>query len=100
MRPERAQIIETELKRFASDLNLSDDQKAQLKTGLENAQTRLEEIRAANPDLTRADVVAKIVEARDSLRARVVNFFTPEQLTKWDAEVAKAKTFLGTQVKP
>ena len=57
-------------------------------------------IRAANPDLTRADVVAKIVEARDSLRARVVNFFTPEQLAKWDAEVAKAKTFLGAQVKP
>jgi periplasmic protein CpxP/Spy len=100
MRPERAQIIETELRRFASDLNLSDDQKAQLKTGLENAHTRLEEIRAANPDLTRADVVAKIVEARDSLRARVVNFFTPEQLAKWDAELAKAKTFLGAQVKP
>ena len=100
MKPERAQIIETELRRFASDLNLSDDQKAQLKTGLENAHTRLEEIRAANPDLTRADVVAKIAEARDSLRARVVNFFTPEQLAKWDAEVAKAKTFLGAQVKP
>jgi hypothetical protein len=26
---------------------------------------------------------------------RVVKFLTPEQLTKWDAEVAKAKTFLG-----
>ena len=100
MRPERAQIIETELRRFASDLNLSDDQKAQLKTGLENAHTRLEEIRAANPDLTKADVVAKIVEARDSLRERVVNFFTPEQLAKWDAEVAKAKTFLGAHLKP
>jgi len=99
MRPERAQIIETELRRFASDLNLSEDQKAKLKTGLENAHTRLEEIRAANPDLTRADVVAKIVEARNSLRERVVNFFTPEQLAKWDAEVAKAKTFLGAQVR-
>jgi hypothetical protein len=29
----------------------------------------------------------------------VVKFFTPEQLVKWDAEVAKAKTFLGQTVK-
>src|SRR5262245_21820988 len=100
MRPERAQIIETVLRRFASDLNLSDDQKTQLKAGLENAQTRLEEIRAKNPDVTKADVIAKIVECRDSLRERVVKFLTPEQLKKFDAGVATAKTFLGTQVKP
>jgi Spy/CpxP family protein refolding chaperone len=98
MKPETAQIVETELRRFAADLNLTDAQKAQLKTGLENAQKRLEEIRAQNPDVTRADVIAKIIEARASLRERVVNFLTPEQLTKWDAEVAKAKTFLGTRV--
>jgi periplasmic protein CpxP/Spy len=100
MKPEAVQIVETELRRFASDLNLSDAQKAQLKTGMENAQKRLEEIRAKTPDVTRADVIAKIVAERDSLRERVVKFFTPEQLAKWDAEVAKAKTFLGTTVKP
>jgi hypothetical protein len=27
-----------------------------------------------------------------------VKFLTPEQLTKWDAEVTKAKTFLGNQI--
>ena len=32
------------------------------------------------------------------VRERVVQFFTPEQLAKWDAEVAKAKTFLGLAV--
>jgi protein CpxP len=98
MKPEEAKIIETELRRFATDLNLSDAQKAQLKTGLERAQERLEEIRANNPDVTRADVIAKLVEVRGSLRERVVNFFTPEQLQKWDAEVAKARTFLGHTV--
>src|SRR5215510_14575315 len=99
MRPEAVQVVETELRRFAADLKLSDAQKAQLKTGLESAHKRLEEIRASNPDVTRADVVAKIVEARDSLREHVVNFLTPEQLAKWDAGVTKAKTFLGINLK-
>jgi DNA-binding MurR/RpiR family transcriptional regulator len=99
MRPEVAKALESELRRFATDLNLSDAQKTQLKTTLENAQTRLEEIRAQNPDLTRADVIAKIVAQRDSVRQRVVDFFTPEQLAKWDAEIAKAKTFLGFAVR-
>lgn len=95
MKPEQAQIVETELKRFAGDLNLSDAQKTQLKSVLENARERLDEVREKHPDVTRADVIAKLVEVRSSLRERVVKFLTPEQLTKWDAEVAKAKAFLG-----
>jgi len=98
MKAETAKILETELRRFAADLNLSDDQKTQLKAGLENAHDHLDEIRAQNPDITRADVRAKIVAERDSLRQRVENFFTPDQLTKWDAEVTKAKDFLGMNV--
>jgi Spy/CpxP family protein refolding chaperone len=99
MKPEAAQIVETELRRIVGELNLSDAQKAQLKTGLENAQERLEEIRAKNPDVTKADVIAKIIEQRASLRERVVKFLTPEQLAKWDTEVAKARTFLGATIK-
>jgi len=95
MKPEVARIVEPELRRFATDLNLSDAQKAQLQTVLETARERLDEIKAKNPDVTRADVIAKLIEVRSSLRERVVKFFTPDQLAKWDAEVAKAKTFLG-----
>jgi len=95
MKPEVARIVEPELRRFAADLNLSDAQKAQLQTALENARERMDEIRSKNPDVTRADVIAKLQEVRGSLRERVVKFFTPDQLAKWDAEVAKAKTFLG-----
>ena len=95
MNAETRQIVETELKRFAVDLNLSDEQKAQLKTGLETAREKLDEAREKNPNLTRADVLAKLMAERSTLRERVVKFFTPEQLAKWDAEVAKAKTFLG-----
>ena len=86
------------MKRFAVDLNLSDEQKAQLKTALETAREKLDEAREKNPNLTRADVLAKLVSERSALRERVVNFFTPEQLAKWDAEVAKAKTVLGLAV--
>jgi len=91
--------VEDELKRFASDLQLSDTQKTQLKTALESAHEKLEEVRKNNPDITKADVIAKFAGARDAIRARVTGFLTPEQLKKWDAEVAKAKTFLGYNVK-
>jgi len=95
MKPEVAQIVDTELKQFAADLNLSDAQKAQLRETLETCRARLDEIREKNPDVTRADVIAKLQEARGAIRERVEKFFTPEQLTKWDAGVARAKTFLG-----
>ena len=93
--PEATEAVRTELKRFAADLNLSEDQKTKLKTALESARERLDEVRASNPDITRADVIAKLKEVRAPLRARVTAFLTPEQLTKGDAEVAKAKAFLG-----
>ena len=100
MKPETAKIVETQLKQFAADLNLSDAQKAQLKTSLENAREKLDEIRQNHPDVTKADVIAKIKAERSSLRERVVKFFTPEQLAKWDTGVARAKTFLGETIEP
>jgi protein CpxP len=93
--PEATQAVQQELKRFAADLNLSEDQKSRLKTAMENAREKLDEIRKNNPDITKADVIAKLKEVRAPLRERVAAFLTPEQLTKWDAEVAKAKAFLG-----
>ena len=92
---EAKQVVATELKRFATDLHLSDAQKGQLETALEHARERLDEIRKAHPDLTKADVIEKLKAVRASARERLVNFLTPEQLKKWDAEVAKAKGFLG-----
>jgi protein CpxP len=87
--------IESELKRFGADLNLSDAQKTQLRTALEKAEDRIEEIRKDHPDVTRADVVKKLVAARDQIREHITKFLNPDQLKKWDAEVAKAKSFLG-----
>ena len=90
----KTKIID-ELKRFATDLNLSESQKSQLQTALERAEDRIEEIRRTNPDVTRADVIKKLVSARDQIREHIVAFLTPDQLKKWDAEMAKARTFLG-----
>jgi hypothetical protein len=93
--PDAKQAVAAELKRFAGDLGLSDDQKSKLTTALENAREKLDEICEANPDMTRADVIAKLKSVRVSARERLVKFLTPEQLAKWDAEMAKARTFLG-----
>ena len=94
----RTKIVD-EVKRFAGDLNLSDAQKSQLQTAFEKAEDRIEQIRKENPDVTRTDVIRKLAAARDQIREHVVKFLTPEQLTKWDAEMSRARTFLGHPIK-
>jgi predicted HTH transcriptional regulator len=94
---EREQVA-SELKRFAHDLNLNDQQKEKLQAALVEAREKVAEYLKQNPHMTRADIVAKVKERRADIRQRVVNFLTPDQLTKWDAEVAKAKEFLGHKI--
>ena len=48
-----------------------------------------------HPGITKADIVKQVAGQRDQIRQRVTNFLTPEQLKMWDAEMAKAKEFLG-----
>ena len=95
MTTEAKSKIVDEVKRFAADLNLSESQKSQLQAAYEKAEDRIEEIRKANPDVTRADVIKKLAAARDQIREHIVNFLTPDQLKKWDAEMSKARNFLG-----
>jgi Spy/CpxP family protein refolding chaperone len=92
---EDKEAIKTELSQFAHSLHLSDDQKTRLKTALEDAREKIEHARKTHPGFTKEDVRAQLKEARAPLRQKLVNFLTPEQLTKWDSEVTKAKTFLG-----
>jgi hypothetical protein len=92
---EAREAIKNEVVRFAQDLHLSDDQKSKLKSALENAREKIEDFREHRPDMSKLEVIAKVKEARGPLRERVTAFLTPEQLAKWDAEIAKAKTFLG-----
>ena len=93
--PETREAIKTEVQTFGTSMNLSDEQKARLKTALEGARERIEEYKKAHPDVSRADIATKAKEARPQIRERLTAFLTPEQLKTWDAEVAKAKSFLG-----
>jgi predicted HTH transcriptional regulator len=95
---EEREEVATELKRFASDLNLSDDQKEKLQTALTEAREKIAEYMQQNPNTSKADIMSKVVANRDAIRQRVVNFLSPEQLRKWDAEKAKAKDFLGQKI--
>jgi len=94
---EREQVT-TELKRFASDLNLTDDQKEQLRVALTEAREKIAEYLQQNPNTTKADVISKVLANRDAIRQRVVTFLSPEQLKKWDDEKAKAREFLGQKI--
>jgi len=95
MTDEQGQAIRNELKRFAGDLNLSDEQKAKLHERMAFAAGRLHEYKKSHPDVTRQDVINALRSHRTELREGLERFLTPEQLKKWDAEVAKAKEFLG-----
>ena len=92
---EQAQMIKDELKRFAGDINLSDEQKTKLHERMAFAAGRLHEYKKSHPDVTRQDIIKAVGSHRTELREAVERFLTPEQLKKWDTEVAKAKEFLG-----
>ena len=92
---EQADAIKNELKRFAGDLNLSDEQKTKLHERLASAAEKLHEYKKSHPNVTREDIIKAVVSHKAELRAGLERFLTPEQLKKWDAEVAKGKEFLG-----
>jgi protein CpxP len=91
---QRSQVID-EAKRFASDLKLNNDQKEKLQTAFQTAREKLGDYMKDHPGITRGDIAKELSSHRDQLRQRVVNFLSPDQLKMWDAEVAKAKQFLG-----
>ena len=96
--PEQRDMVAGELKRFATDLNLSEDQKQKLHGFLSEASEKLQEYKQQNPGVTKEDLIKKVADNRANIRQRLVSFLTPEQLTKWDAEATKAKEFLGQKL--
>ena len=96
--PEQREQVATELKRFAADINLSDDQKERLRAALADGREKVGEYLKSYPNTTKAEIVAKVKEHRGEIHQRVAAFLNPEQLGKWDNEVAKAKEFLGQKL--
>jgi len=95
MNDEQAQAVRNELKRIGGNLNLSDEQKTKLHERMAFAAGRLHEYKKSHPDVSRQDVINALRSHRTELRGAVERFLTPDQLKTWDAEVAKAKEFLG-----
>ena len=93
--PEQGQMIRNELQRFAGGLNLSDEQKTKLQEQMSLAAGKLQEYKKSHPDVTRQDIIKAVGSHRAELRQALERFLNPEQLKKWDTEVAKAKEFLG-----
>jgi hypothetical protein len=94
---QRDQVV-SELKRIGALLNLSDDQKRKLQDFMSEASERVQEFKQQNPNASQQDLVKKVADNRASIRQRLVNFLSPEQLAIWDNEVAKAKEFLGQKL--
>jgi hypothetical protein len=92
---EQGEVIRNELRRFAGDLNLSDEQKTKLHEVLAFAAGRLHEYKKSHPDVMRQDIIKAVGSHRTELRGALERFLTPEQLKKWDGEVSKAREFLG-----
>ena len=98
MTAEQRDQVATELKRFAADLNLSNEQKEKLQSALAEGRERVGEYLKTHPNTTKAEIVAKVKEHRGEIHDRIAKFLNPEQLGKWDNEVAKAKEFLGQKL--
>jgi periplasmic protein CpxP/Spy len=96
--PELRDSITSELKRIGADLNLSDDQKQKVQAFMTEASEKLQEYKQQNPNASKEDLIRRVSENRTAIRQRLVSFLTPDQLTKWDSEVAKAKEFLGQKL--
>ena len=93
MNDEQGQAIRNELKRFAGDLNLSDEQKTKLHERMAFAAGRLHEYKKSHPDVTRQDIINALKSHRTELREGLERFLTPEQLKRWDAKWPKRKSF-------
>ncbi len=95
---EQRRVVADELTRFAGGLKLSEEQKGKLRFFLEEKEEKLLEVLKKIPNPKKPEAIAKLKAVRDSRREAITRILTPEQLQKWDAELAKAKTFLGHPV--
>lgn len=95
MTPDEMNNIATELKRLGTELNLSEGQKEGLKSFLTEKYEKLQEYRKQNPNISKEDIVQYVAKNRAAGREKLEKFLTPEQLTKFDEEVAKAKDFIS-----
>jgi len=74
MTPEELNNIASELKRLGGELNLSDQQKDQLRTFLTEKYEQLQEYKKHNPNITKEDVAQYIAKNRAAGREKIEKF--------------------------
>ena len=79
--PETRAKVQAKLQELSAELNLTDDQKAQLKPIV---QDEIQKLRAVNDDasLTADQKKAKFTEIRQSYKSQIVSILNPEQQKK------------------
>jgi hypothetical protein len=83
-----------QIRKFTADLNLSNDQRGKLRASLERTMEDAQTHRTVNPNAPNADLVRAVFFNPDQIRQQLVDFLTPEQLTKWDNAAKSAKEFV------
>jgi hypothetical protein len=76
----------------------AEQQKEKLQAALAEKREKVGEFLKTNPAKTKAEILAKVKEQRAEIHERIAAFLSPEQLSEWDSEVAKAKEFLGQRL--
>lgn len=92
------QQVANELKKFATDLNLSDDQKNRLRGMLEQAKGKVQAYRTANPNASPADTLKAVAQNRDQIREVLSKVRSADRMSKWDTAIKGAKEFLGEKL--
>ena len=90
--------VANEVKKFAANLNLSDDQKNRLRGMLEQAKEKVQAYRTANPNASSADILKAVAQNREQIRQQLSTVLSPDQMTKWDTAIKGAKEFLGEKL--
>ena len=79
---EQAEAIKNELKRFAGDLNLSDEQKTKLHERLASAAEKLHEYKKSHPNVTQEDVINTLsaAQSQGALKSQLRRYLSPQLL--------------------
>ena len=85
-----ARTTEERLEEFSKKLDLNDDQKAQVKTILESAQTEMKELRAS--DGTRQEKGSRLRELGKEANGKIRAVLNDEQKKKFDELVEQKKS--------
>ena len=92
------EVVDVEIERLSNAMALSDDQKQKVLQFLRNEWSQLLAFLQRNPGISRGELFQRLQIIHSSGRAQIAAFLSPEQLTTWDDETAKAMERLSQKL--